>query len=90
MPKTPIDEFVFIWGHEQCITIMGQLTCSIYYYLKDSDQVHLTCRGLLYGDMDQTLLIDDEPSKALQNPKWNEHLFEQFRGFELSKKRCNG
>jgi hypothetical protein len=29
------------------------------------------CKGLLYGDMDQTLFMDDEPSKAFQNPKWN-------------------
>jgi len=54
MPKTLIDQFVFIWGHEQCTTIMNQLTSSIYYYLKDLDQVHLACRGLFYGDRDQT------------------------------------
>jgi len=51
MPKILIDQFVFAWGHEQCITTMGQLTLSIYYYLKDLDQVHFACRGLLYGDM---------------------------------------
>jgi len=27
-------------------------------------QVHLACKSLPYGHMDQTLLIDDEPSKA--------------------------
>jgi hypothetical protein len=44
---------------------MDQLTCSIYYYLRDLDQVHLACRGLPYGDMDQIVLIDDELGKAL-------------------------
>jgi hypothetical protein len=23
MPKTFIDQFVFVWGHEQCITTIG-------------------------------------------------------------------
>ncbi len=41
------------------------ITCLIYYYSRDLDQVHLICKGLLYGDMDQKLLIDDEPNKAL-------------------------
>ncbi len=65
MPKTLVDQFVFIWGREQCTITMGQLTRLVYYYLKDLDQVHLPCRCVLYGDMDQILLIDDEPSKAL-------------------------
>jgi hypothetical protein len=69
---------------------MGQLTCSIYYYLKDLDRVHLACKGLLYGHKDQTLFIDDEPNKALQNPKWNGLFLEPFKGHELSKKRYNG
>jgi hypothetical protein len=64
MPKTFIDQFVFVWGCEQCTTT-SQLTHIVYCYLKDLDRVHLACRGLPYGDRDQTLLIDDEPSKAL-------------------------
>jgi hypothetical protein len=35
--------------------------------------------------MDQTLFIDHEPSKALQNPKWIGVFLEPFRGHELSK-----
>jgi len=58
--------------------------------LKDLDQVHFACKGLPYGDRDQTLLIDDEPNKAFQNPKWSGLFLEPFRGCELSKKRCNG
>jgi hypothetical protein len=64
MPKTLVDQLVFVWGHEQCIATMGQLICSIYYYLKDLDQVHFVCKSLPYGENDQTLLIDDEPNKA--------------------------
>jgi len=60
---------LFVWGREQCIATIGQLTRLVYYYLKNLDQVHLACRGLPYGDKDQTLLIDDEPSKAFRNPK---------------------
>jgi hypothetical protein len=66
---------------------MSQLTHLVYYYLKDLDRVHLACRGLFYGDRDQTLLIDDGPNKALWNPKWNELFLEPFRGHELSKKK---
>jgi hypothetical protein len=69
MPKTFIDQFVFVWGREQCTTTTSQFTCLVYYYLKDLDQIHLDYRGLPYGDKDQTLLIDDMPSEARQNPK---------------------
>ncbi len=87
MPKTLVDQFVFVWGHEQCITITNHLTCSIDYYLKDLDQVHLACRGLLYGDRDQTLFINDELSKALQNLKWSRLFLEPFKGCELLKNK---
>jgi hypothetical protein len=30
------------------------------------------------------LFIDDEPSKALQNPKWNRLFLKPFRGRDLS------
>jgi hypothetical protein len=33
------------------------------------------------------LFIDDEPNKALQNPKWNGLFLEPFRGRELSKNK---
>jgi hypothetical protein len=42
---------------------------------------------LTYGDRDQTLFINDEPSKALQNPKWSGLFLESFRGRELSKNK---
>jgi hypothetical protein len=50
MPKTFIDQFVFVWGCAQCITITGPLTHFVYYYLKDLNWIHLAWRGLLYGD----------------------------------------
>ncbi len=65
---------------------MGQFTHSVYYYLKDLDQVHLACRCLPHGYMDQTLLIDDEPNKAFRSPKWSRLFLEPFRGQNLSKK----
>jgi hypothetical protein len=37
--------------------------------------------------MDQTLFIDDEPSKAFQNPKWSRFFLEPLRGRELSKNK---
>jgi hypothetical protein len=49
----------------------------------------LLAEGLLYGDKDQTLLIDDEPSKALQNPKWSGLFLEPFKGRELSKNKVH-
>ncbi len=87
MPKTFIDQFVFVQGREQCTTTTSQFTHIVYYYLKDFDRVHLVCKGLPYGDRDQTLFIDDEPSKALYNPKWNELFLKPFRGRELSKNK---
>jgi hypothetical protein len=42
---------------------------------------------LFYGHMDQTILIDDEPSKALWNPKWCGLFLEPFKGHELSKNK---
>jgi hypothetical protein len=40
-----------------------------------------------YEHMDQTFFINDEPSKALQNPKWSRLFFEQFKGHELSRNK---
>jgi hypothetical protein len=84
MPKTFIDQFMFVWGCEQC-TATSWFTHLVYYYLKDLDRVHLACKGLLYGDKDQTVLIDDEPNKAFQNPKWSKLFLEPFKGHESSK-----
>jgi hypothetical protein len=67
IPKTFLEWFVFIWGHEQCSKMSGQIFLG--YYLKDLKIMYYNCRGLPYGKEDQTLLIDDEPSKAFQNMK---------------------
>ncbi len=64
MPKTFIDQFVFVWGREQCIVTTGQLTHLIYYYLKDLDQVHIAYKSFPYGERDQTLINDDDPNKG--------------------------
>jgi hypothetical protein len=38
-----------------------------YYYFKDLSCVYFAYGGLPYGKEDQTLFIDDEPSKAFKN-----------------------
>jgi hypothetical protein len=45
VPQTFVDQFVFIWGCEQCTKTFGQLTTRTYYYLKDLNHVHFACRG---------------------------------------------
>ncbi len=65
MLKKFMDEFVFIWGHEQCSKTFSQITPRSYYYIKDFKHVYYAYCGLPYGMEDQTLLIDDEPSKVL-------------------------
>jgi hypothetical protein len=44
-----IDQFVFIWGHEQCSITLGQLTIRNYYCLKDLSRVYFAYRKLSYG-----------------------------------------
>jgi hypothetical protein len=82
MHKNLIDQFVFVWGCQQCITTMSQFTRLVYYYLKDLDRAQFACKGLPYVDKDQTLFIDDEPSKAFQNPKWSGFFLEPFERHE--------
>jgi hypothetical protein len=65
MLKKFVDEFVFIWGREQCSKTFGQIIPRSYYYIKDLKRVYYACHGLPYGMENQTLLIDDEPSKTL-------------------------
>jgi hypothetical protein len=84
VPQAFVDQFVFIWGCERCIKILGQFTTWTYYYVKDSNHVYFACWGLHYGIENQTLFIDDEPSKAFQNFKCNS-LF--ARGHKLSKNK---
>jgi hypothetical protein len=35
MPKNFMDEFIFIWGHEQCSKTIGEISLESYCYLKD-------------------------------------------------------
>jgi hypothetical protein len=60
-----VDEFVFIWGCEQCWKTFGQIIMGSYYCIKDLKRVYYACCGLPYGIDDQTLLINDKPSKTL-------------------------
>jgi hypothetical protein len=87
IPETFLEWFVFIWGCEQCSKTSSQISPWSYYYLKDLKIVFNSCRGPPCGKEDQTLLIDDEPSKVLQNPKWSGLFLESFKGQMLSKNK---
>ncbi len=75
-----LDQFVFIWGCEHCYKTFGVITSGSYYYLKDLKYVYYACYGLPYKKENQMLLIDDEPTKVFQNPKWSGLYFESFKG----------
>jgi hypothetical protein len=87
IPNTFVDYLVFIWGHEQCLKTFGQISLGSYYYLKDLKCMYYGCRGLPYGKEDQTLMIDDEPSKTLRNLKWSGLFLESFKGELLLKNK---
>jgi hypothetical protein len=80
MLESFLDQFIFIWGHEQCSKTSSEISPKPHYYLKDLKHVYYACRGNDYGKEDQTLFIDDEPSKALWNLKWIGFFLESFRG----------
>jgi hypothetical protein len=42
-----------------------QLTFVTYYYLKDLNHLYFAFQGLPYVKEDQTLLINNDPSKAI-------------------------
>jgi hypothetical protein len=60
-----LNEFIFIWEHEQCSKISGEITFGSYYYIKDLKRVYYAYCGLPYWMEDQTLLIDDKLSETL-------------------------
>ncbi len=64
LPQDFINQFVVIWGHEQCLITLGQFTTGNYYCFKDLIHAYSTCQGLPYGKEDQTLLINDDWSKV--------------------------
>jgi hypothetical protein len=64
MPQAFVDQFVFIWGCEQCTKTLGQLIVGTYYYIKDLNHVYFACQRLHYGIEDQMWFFDNEPSKA--------------------------
>jgi hypothetical protein len=85
MPKSFLDRFVFIWGHEQCSKTSSEISPKSHYYLKDLKHVYYACHGKDYGKEDQILLINDEPNKVFRNPKWTSLFLESFKGQMLSK-----
>jgi hypothetical protein len=87
MPENFVNRFIFICGCEQCSKIASQISPGSHYYLKYLKHINYGCCGLPYGREDQTLLIDDELSKALQNSKWGGLFLESFRGQMLLKNK---
>jgi hypothetical protein len=63
MVESFLDQFIFIWGREQCSQTSSEISPMSHYYLKDLKHVYYACHGKDYGE-DQTLLIDDEPNKV--------------------------
>ncbi len=80
MLESFLDQFIFIWGCEQCSKTSSEISFGSYYYLKDLKRVYYACHVKDYGKEDQTLLIDDEPNKAFWNLKWIGLFLESFRG----------
>jgi hypothetical protein len=80
MLESFLDWIVFIWGCEQCSKTFTETSPKSHYYLKDLKCVYYACGGKDYGKEDQTLLINNEPSKAFQNLKWIGLFLESFKG----------
>jgi hypothetical protein len=85
-----VDQFVFIWGCEQCTKTLGQLIVRTYYYIKDLNHVYFACRRLHYGIEDETLFFDNEPSKAFWNSKYNGILLNLLEDINCQRIRSNG
>jgi hypothetical protein len=52
--------------------------------------VYYACHGLPYGMEDQTLLINDECSKVLRNPKWNNFFLNHSKDIYYQGTTFNG
>jgi hypothetical protein len=48
VPKSFLDQFVFIWGHEQCSKTSNEISPESHYYLKDLKHVYYGCHGKDY------------------------------------------
>jgi hypothetical protein len=81
MPKKFMDQFVFIWGCEQCSKMVSQISLGSHYYLKDLKHIYYGCHGLPYGTKDQTLLIDNESVLHTMTSQW------QFFLYSLDKRK---
>ncbi len=46
IPKNLLEQFVFIWGHEQCSKTSSQFFPKSYYYLKDLKRMYYNYCGL--------------------------------------------
>ncbi len=55
--------------------MVNQISPEFHYYLEDLKCIYYGCHGLSYGKEGQTLFIDNESSKAIQNSKWSGVFF---------------
>jgi hypothetical protein len=72
------------------MSTMGQLTLSIYYYLKDLDQVHFACRGLPYGDKIKHYSSMMRLAKPFEIQIQVDFSLSHSKGVGYLKTRCNG
>jgi hypothetical protein len=85
-----IDQFVFIWGCEQCSMTLSQFIARNYYCFKDLNHMYFACQGLPYREENQTLFIDDELNKS---SKFQEQWFvfwNLLKNISCPKINCNG
>jgi hypothetical protein len=64
-----IDQFFFIWGHEQCSMTSSQLTTRNYYYLKDLSRVYSTYQRLPYGQETKPWSLMMSQAKLFKIPR---------------------
>jgi hypothetical protein len=46
MVENFVDQFIFIWGREQCSKMANQISPRSHYYLKDLKHIYYGCYGL--------------------------------------------
>jgi hypothetical protein len=58
--------------------MVGQISPQVPLLFIGFEMIYYGCHELPYGKEDQTLLIDNEPSKAIHNSKWSGLFLESF------------
>ncbi len=86
MPRQFICKFVFVWVKERCSQMLGRITPTLIYYLKDLNITYLEFYSMFHHHIeDHVLLINDKPNKAICNSHYNCVFLESFKGQHLTK-----